>query len=119
MREDRTAKRRYPRIPSENAVLVKRLTAEQIEGFAKTRVVGLGGCMFVSDEALGVGAGLEILISVRGRVAKAVGKVVYELPTEDAHREVGVEFVELPEADREVIESLFRQPEAGGPADAP
>lgn len=118
MMADEAGKRRYPRIPSENAVLVKRLTAEQVEGFAKTRVMGLGGCMFVSDETLGVGAGIEILISVRGRVAKAVGKVVYELPTDDAQREVGVEFLDLPQADREVIESLFPRAEAGGPAGA-
>jgi hypothetical protein len=100
-------KRRFPRIPSENAVLVKRCSPAAIEGFAKTQVVGLGGCMFVSDEPLGIGSFLDLLISVRGKVAKATGKVVYELPKTDQHIEVGVEFVGIAPHDREVIQTLF------------
>ena len=107
MTEDYSAKRRFPRISSENAVLVKKLGPEVLEGFAKTRVVGLGGCMFVSDEPMGTGTGLEILISVRGRIAKAYGKVVYEIPQDEAKIEVGVEFVGISPPDKEVIQSLF------------
>lgn len=107
MKEEYAVKRKFPRIPSQNAVLVKKLEAERIEGFARTRVMGLGGCMFVSDEPLGVGTPLEILISVHGTVAKAIGHVVYEVPKGPEEVEVGVEFMELPEPDREVIESLF------------
>jgi hypothetical protein len=113
MTEEYVARRRFPRIPSENAVLVKKLEAQRIEGFVKTRVMGLGGCMFVSDEPLGVGTHLEILISVRGVVAKAIGHVVYEVPKKPREIEVGVEFVELTEPDRQVIESLFTTPTVG------
>ncbi|MBI5015583.1 MAG: PilZ domain-containing protein [Deltaproteobacteria bacterium] len=107
MPDEYGSKRKFPRIPSQNALLVKKLAADRVEGFAKTRVVGLGGCMFVSDEHLGVGTPLEILISVRGTVAKAVGRVVYEVPQGPREVHVGVEFLELPAPDREVIESLF------------
>jgi hypothetical protein len=100
-------KRRYPRIPSENALLLKRRGGEEDEGFAKTRVVGLGGCMFVSGEALGVGTRLEILMSVRGRVAKTDGRVVYEVPRETRCFEVGVEFLGISPPDRHVLETLF------------
>ncbi|MHB8763357.1 MAG: PilZ domain-containing protein, partial [Deferrisomatales bacterium] len=90
------AQRRFPRVPSENALLVHKLGPDAVEGFARTRVVGLGGCMFVSDEPLGVGAHLELLISVHGQVARALGQVVYELPAEGGCLEVGVEFIEVP-----------------------
>ena len=42
-------KRRYPRVDAENVVLVKRLGGVPLEGFTKTRVLGLGGCMLLSD----------------------------------------------------------------------
>lgn len=103
-------KRRFPRIHSENALLVKKLGVESLEGFAKTKVVGLGGCMFTTDESVGIGSGLEILMSVRGRIAKALGRVVYELPAGDARVDVGVEFVGLSGPDRDVLRTLF----AGG-----
>lgn len=113
MTDEYSMRRRFPRIPSENALLVKKLEAERIEGFAKTRVVGLGGCMFVSDEHLGKGTHLEILISVRGHVAKAIGQVVYEVARGPKEIEIGVEFVDLPAPDREVIQGLFTSPVAG------
>jgi hypothetical protein len=103
------SKRRFPRIPSENAVLVKRLGDEEAEGFARTRVVGLGGCMFVSDEPLGVESFLDLLISVRGRVVQTRGRVVYEIPRGDDEVEVGVEFVQIAPHDRDIIEELFPQ----------
>ncbi len=112
MPEDYALKRRYPRIVSENALLVKRVGVHEAEGFAKTRVVGLGGCMFVSDEPLGVGTSLEMLISVRGRIAKTRGRVVYEVPKAASEVEVGVEFVGISRPDRAVLESLFA-PRAG------
>ncbi len=107
MSEPYAVQRKFPRIPSENAVLVRKLGPEAVEGFAKTRVVGLGGCMFVSDEPVGVDSYLDILISVRGRVVKAQGKVVYERPTRGQEFEVGVEFVGITPHDREIIEGLI------------
>ena len=35
--------RRFPRIPAEHAVMVRLLGGPRFEGFAKTRVIGLGG----------------------------------------------------------------------------
>ena len=108
MTELYVAQRRFPRMTSENAVLVKTRGPDPAEGFAKTRVVGLGGCMFVSDEPIGTGAQLDLLMSVRGRVVKTLGRVVYEISKTSDEIEVGVEFVELSGHDRAVIESLFQ-----------
>ncbi len=118
MTTDYAAKRRFPRIPSENAVLVRKLGQAEAEGFVKTRVVGLGGCMIVSDEHLGQGAFLDLLISVRGRVIKTRGRVVYEIPRSRKHVEVGVEFLEIGPDDRHVIAALFEEQEQAGEGDA-
>ncbi len=103
-------KRRFPRISSEHAVLVTRLGPEALERFARTRVVGLGGCMFVADSAYGVGSAIEILISVKGQVAKARGRVVWESPAPDGKLEIGVEFLAIEDADRRILEQLFAEP---------
>lgn len=104
--------RRFPRIPAEHAVLVKRLGPGETEVLAKTRVVGLGGCMFLNDEPLGEGTAIELLMSVRGQVIKTTARVVYELEVEDGEVEVGVEFLFISDRDRQTLESLF----AGKPA---
>jgi hypothetical protein len=105
-------RRRYPRIPSQNAVLVKRLDEDvPSEGFVKTRVVGLGGCMWLCDEALGVDSYLDVLIRVRSTVVQATGKVVYETPLQDGRFEVGVEFVKISDTDRRLLEVLWSLPD--------
>jgi len=100
-------RRRYPRIPSQNSVLVKRLGDDVLEGFTRTRVVGLGGCMFVSDEPLGVGSFMDVLISVRGSVAKALSKVVYECQVAEGEYEIGVEFILISDVDRRLLAVLW------------
>ena len=108
MTDKNPPKRRYPRVPSGNAVLVRCLGGTHTaEGFAKTEVVGLGGCMFVSDELLGIGSVLEVLISVEGRVLNTIARVVYENPKEPSHIEVGVEFLEISPDDREELGRLL------------
>ena len=100
-------KRKFPRIPAENAVLVRKVGEAPIEGFATMKTVGLGGCMFVQEAPLGSGSVVEILISIKSWVVKATGKVVYEIPKEDTTIEVGVEFIDISPADKAVLETLF------------
>jgi hypothetical protein len=114
MADEYPEKRRFPRLPAEHAVLVKKLGAGETEEFAKTKSVGLGGCMFVSDTPLGLGAGVELLISVRGGVVKAQARVVYEIPAGDSFR-VGVEFLRLATGDLKLLQTLFEgQPDETG-----
>jgi hypothetical protein len=107
MADEHREKRRFPRIPAEHAVLVKKLGAAEVEEFAKTRTVGLGGCMVVSETSLGLGAGVELLISLRGGVVKAHGRVVYEIPRGDDGFEVGVEFLRMATGDLKLLQALF------------
>lgn len=102
-------KRRFPRIPAEAAVLVTRLGAETLEEFGKTKVLGLGGCMFVSTTSIGLGARVEILIRVRDRVIRAKARVVWEQSSSNKQYEVGVEFLNVAPADRLTLETLFHE----------
>jgi len=106
MSDDYSSRRRFPRIPSANTVLVKRLGDETLEEFARTRTIGAGGCSFLSDEPLGLGAILEMLISVEHQVVKSRARVKYENETE-GRWDIGVEFVELAEDDREILDGLL------------
>ncbi len=107
-------RRRFPRIPSENAVLVTRLGPEEIEQFATTRSVSLGGCMFLSNKTLSEGTPLRLLISVGRRTLKVLARVVYETPRDDGRNAIGVEFLELDPADRTVLEDLLSHDTAPG-----
>jgi len=104
--------RRFPRIPAEHAVMVRLLGGPRFEGFAKTRVIGLGGCMFVNRESLGYGSLMELLISVEGRVIRADARVAYEIPKGGREHQVGVEFLRLHPNDRELLSSLIARSQA-------
>ena len=107
MADEYPEKRRFPRLPAEHAVLVKKLGADETEEFAKTRTVGLGGCMVIGDSPLGLGAGVELLISVRGGVIRAQGRVVYEIPKGENNVQIGVEFLRMATADLKLLQNLF------------
>ncbi len=102
--------RRFPRIPSENTVLVKRAGEGAEESFAKTAVMGLGGCSFVTDTPLSPGERVDIYIAVSGKVVIALGRVVWAAQRPDGRLEVGIEFQEITEEDRRVVEGLFAPP---------
>ena len=75
--------------------MVRLLGVRPFEEFARTRVIGLGGCMFVSEESLGYGSLMELSIAVQGRVLKTDGRVVYEIRKGPAEHQVGVEFLRI------------------------
>lgn len=105
------AKRRYPRVQVDRPALIRVVAPEPAqkpyEDFARTRVLGAGGCMFESSEPLGYGSLAELLIALGGRVVKADGRVVWEAPQRQQDRhQVGVEFLRISSEDRALIESL-------------
>jgi c-di-GMP-binding flagellar brake protein YcgR len=104
---DRPNTRRYPRLAAQHAVLVRRAAPEAEESFAPTRSLSFGGCSFLSPEAFGPGAVVDLLISVQDRVVDAAARVVYENPGADGRNEIGVEFLRIEPADREFLRSLF------------
>ncbi len=109
MPEKPREQRKFPRVPAEKALLVKKLGGEASESLAKTRTVGGGGCMFVHHEPLGVGASIELLISLAGRVIKARARVVWEVVAKPGHVEVGVEFLSISAKDRKALENALAE----------
>lgn len=107
MNERRHGTRRFPRISSQHVVMFRRLDGSEREDLAKTREVGLGGCMFVTDEPLEPGTPLELMISVERRVVRCHARVVYAIEQDPETWQVGVEFLQVPEADRAALASLF------------
>jgi len=106
MSQDYETRRRFPRIPVENAVLIAHHGDELHEEFSKTRSVGLGGCMFASDRSFGVDSHLELLLTLRRKVVKVRARVAYERQI-NGKWEVGAEFMELDdEARQQVAEYL-------------
>lgn len=101
--------RKYPRIASRHSVLVQKPEGD-VEEFARTKTVGLGGCGFLSNEPLGIGAVVNLLISVESSVLQSRARVVYELPCDDGRVEIGVEFVDMTPEDRRVINRLLESP---------
>ena len=106
--------RRFPRVPAEHAVMVRLLGVRPFEEFARTRVIGPGGCMFVSEESLGFGSLMELSIAVQGRVLKTDGRVVYEIRKSPTEHQIGVEFLRITPADRAFLESVVGSRRPGG-----
>ena len=106
--------RRFPRVPAVHAVMVRLLGVKAFEEFARTRVLGPGGCMFVSEESLGYGSLMELSIALRGRVVKTDSRVVYEIQKSATEHQVGVEFLRISPGDRAFIESLVTTRKPGG-----
>ncbi len=105
--------RRFPRIPSSQPILAQRLdeAPDAIGGNAmsRTRTVGLGGCMFTSDESFGPGTILDLVIKARERVVRTTARVVWEATISGDRFEVGCEFLDLEDADRAALAALFRR----------
>lgn len=102
------ATRRFPRVDAQHVCMVRVLGGlRPFEEFARTRVIGTGGCMFVSRESLGFGSLMELSISMRGRVLRTDGRVVYEIEKSPTEHQVGVEFLRISPADKMFLEGLL------------
>src|ERR1043166_7462201 len=107
--EEFSSRRRFPRIASHHSVLLKRL-GDELEGFAQTRTIALGGGSVVSDELVGVGSTLELLIAAEGGVITARGRVIYENALDDGRFDLGIEFGDLSDEDASRIQQVFENP---------
>ena len=112
MEDGQEARRRFPRVPVENKVLVRDPADTPRAEFAETNSVGLGGCGFRSELPLEVDQRIELLILVDPLLLKAKARVAYTRPLDDGGFDVGVEFVELKDKDREVLEGLLEAQES-------
>ncbi len=100
-------RRRFPRLPVENKVLVRDPADSPRAAFSETKSVGLGGCGFHSDLPLEVDQRVEILILVETRLIKAKARVAYARLMDGGGFDAGVEFIELKERDRAILQGLL------------
>jgi hypothetical protein len=100
--------RRFPRIPSSHTVLVAQVDGREVDQFARTRTVGLGGCGFVYPEPLSNGSIVELMIATRPVAIKTLARAVYARPLADGTGfEIGVEFLALPPEHKRSLEELL------------
>lgn len=107
--EPKPAGRRFPRIPSKNSVVLRKLGANPRGELTVTKVVGLGGCSFLHPTSQGVGETLFLSILVGEELGEAKVRVAYERPQEDGTYEIGVEFLEIAERDRGLLAGLVEK----------
>jgi len=115
MSESSPQKRRFPRLPLKNLMLVQKVAAPSVEALAKTRSLGLGGCMFSSQSSFGPGTLLDLLLSIEGQAIQTRAQVIYELPQPDGTYHVGAEFCDIPALDRALLQQFL---EGKGPTTA-
>jgi hypothetical protein len=100
--------RRFPRIPSANTVLVAQVDGEEVDRFARTKSVGVGGCSFHYPEPLLSGSIVELMIAVRPEAIKTLARVVYQREAAGGNGfEIGVEFLALAPEHRRTLERLL------------
>lgn len=105
--QSRRSTRRFPRVNAQHVCMVRVLGGlRPFEEFARTRVIGAGGCMFVSQESLGFGSLMELSISLQGRVLRTDGRVVYEIQKSPTEHQVGVEFLRISQSDKMFLEGV-------------
>lgn len=110
MNDQPTERRRYPRIRSENTVLVRKVGPDTFDSLTKTKDLGPGGCSFMSAEAIGCGVEVELTISVGGQGMQVRGRVIHEQFLRNGTFDVGVQFLGVTAEDAKRIEALFEKP---------
>lgn len=100
--------RKSSRLVESHSMLVRCLSPVEREGLHLIRDLGMGGCHFTSPHPFGLGARLDMAISVDQRVLQISGKVVREAKNGDCVFEVGVLFTEMDHRESEMLESLLK-----------
>jgi hypothetical protein len=96
--------RRYPRMTAEYHLSFHPENDPRIEPVrTRTKVIGLGGLMFESDSPLEVGGVFHFRLTVQNHHLEVNGKVVYANITYEGPCQIGVEFTDLSEEDREFL----------------
>ncbi len=110
--EPTPSRRQYPRIPSENVVMIHRIGPVEQAEMATARQIGLGGLMISSVEPLGVDSFLRLTITIEHEVVEATGRVVWEKPGADGTYDVGVAFISIDSAHSDTILAQMEQVDA-------
>ena len=106
-------RRQFPRIPTENVVLIHRMGPEEQREMATARQLGPGGLMVNSIDSLGVDSYLRLMLTIDHEIVEAIGRVVWEKPGKDGGFDVGVAFVSIDGAHSDRIMAEMVQADPG------
>lgn len=111
MSQPQSEKRRHTRIPSTHPLLVCLAGGGALaeRDLHETKVVGMGGLMFVGPRSYGVGTALQLDLAVRDRIVEASARVTYETRRPDGQYEIGVEFLRLSPSGETILNTLLQK----------
>lgn len=109
MAEVKKNQRRFPRVPAETSVLVRLAKEPEMGAFAKTKVVGMGGCLFTHDKAIAPGTSIWVAIALRDRILEIPSRTVYSNERPDGDFDIGVEFLLMSANDKVLLAELLQR----------
>jgi hypothetical protein len=86
-------------------------SSEGAPQLARTRSLGLGGLMFERDHPLERGTSVRLELAVGECTVRAVGVVVYADRRHGGGWQIGVQFTEISEGDRDALLGAYLQRE--------
>jgi len=100
--------RRFPRVPAETSVLVRLAKEPEVGAFSKTKVVGLGGCLFAHHQLIPPGTSVWVAIALRDRILEIPSRTVYANERPDGTFDIGVEFLLMSANDKIFLAELLQ-----------
>jgi len=100
--------RRFPRVPAETSVLVRLAKEPEVGAFSRTKVLGLGGCLFSHERSIPPGTSVWVAIALRDRILEIPSRTVYANERPDGTFDIGVEFLLMSANDKVFLAELLQ-----------
>ncbi|PLX38873.1 MAG: hypothetical protein C0608_11890 [Deltaproteobacteria bacterium] len=110
------AKRRFQRIRTDAEAKISAPIMGGVPDKARVGELGLGGCLFHTEERIGVGRMFMLYLNLAGREVSAVVKILYDYVNEDGMVCSGAEFLDVEDEDLAVLTGFIDKHVSGTPA---
>lgn len=105
---DSTDVRKYPRIGVEYPFSYHPVSSRGEKlNFARTKTLGIGGLMFELDQPLKTGTFYDLNLTLGEKGLAIRGKIAYSKRVEPELYQIGIEFLDISEKDREMLLEIF------------
>lgn len=96
--------RKYPRVNVEYDLSYRPIKAGRDNVyFTKAKTLGIGGLMFESEEPLPVDSFYYLKLVIGGITVETTGKVIYANRLDDGNYQIGIEYTDITDRDRELL----------------
>ncbi|PLX42455.1 MAG: hypothetical protein C0609_09480 [Deltaproteobacteria bacterium] len=110
------AKRRFQRIRTDAEAKISAPIMGGVPERARVGELGLGGCLFYTEEKIGVGRMFMLYLNLNGREVSAVVKVLYDYVNDEGKVCSGAEFLDVEDEDLAVLSGFIDKHVSGSPA---